>query len=155
MKEKANTYKPKPTPAPERKPKSSSKVGAKVAGAIGGALGKVFSLGVVREKLKMDKVFGDGVPVEYFPYALYISLITIIYVANSHYADKTVRQIAKTKAEVEDLRADYTTLKADYMFAGKQSEVAKSVLSEGLEESSSPPYKIELKPTDYLPEESE
>ncbi|MFM8741301.1 MAG: FtsL-like putative cell division protein, partial [Cytophagales bacterium] len=42
----------------------------------------------------------------------------------------------------EDLRADFTTLKSDVMFASKQSEVARRVKSMGLVESLTPPYKI-------------
>ena len=46
------------------------------------------------------------------------------------------------QVEVEDLRADYTTLKADLMFASKQSEVARQVSEIGLKESLKPPYKV-------------
>ena len=51
--------------------------------------------------------------------------------------------------EVEDLRADYTTLKAEYMLSGKQSEVAKSVSDMDLEESLVPPKKIEVSEDEY------
>ena len=91
---------------------------------------------------KTDKIFGDGIPVQYLPYVGYFTLITILYIANAHYAEKTVRRIDKLKIEVEDLRADYTTQKAEYMYASKQSEVAKKVAIMGLKESMEPPYKI-------------
>ena len=58
------------------------------------------------------------------------------------FLEKTTRQIDRTQTEVEDLRADYTTLKADVMFASKQSEVARRVKDLGLKESSKPPFKI-------------
>mgnify|MGYP001796119542 FL=1 len=48
------------------------------------------------------------------------------------------------KKEIEDLRADYTTLKADYMYASKQSEVAKKVEKLGIKESLRPPEKITI-----------
>jgi hypothetical protein len=66
----------------------------------------------------------------------------LIYISNTHYAEKTVRKISAMQAEVEDLRADYTTLKADLMFASKQSEVARKVGEIGLKESLKPPYKV-------------
>lgn len=84
----------------------------------------------------------DGLPVRFVPYILYFTLVGIFYIGNNHYADKTIRKITKLEQEVEDLRADYTTLKADYMYASKQSEVANRVKKLGLEESSTPPYKI-------------
>jgi hypothetical protein len=110
---------------------------------------------LIENKLKMDSLFKEGVPVEYFPYILYVSVIAIFYIANSHYADKTVRDIAKMKAEVEDLRADYTTLKSDYMFASKQSEVARNVEPMGLFESAEPPYTIEIQEGEIALPESE
>ena len=60
-----------------------------------------------------------------------------------------IRKINRVQAEVEDLRADYTTLKADLMFAGKQSEVARRVKVLGLKESSRPPYKILIEEGEY------
>ena len=61
-------------------------------------------------------------------------LLGVFYVWNSHYAEKGTREIDKLEDEVEDLRADVTTLEADYMFSSKQSEVAKSVEPLGLVE---------------------
>ena len=53
------------------------------------------------------------------------------------------------EAEVEDLRADFTTLKSEYMFASKQSEVARKVKKIGLQESRIPPYKIVVNEEEY------
>jgi hypothetical protein len=50
---------------------------------------------------------------------------------------------------VEDLRADFTTLKADVMFSSKQSEVARRVKPLGLKESVKPPYKIIVEDGEY------
>jgi len=84
----------------------------------------------------------DGLPVHYLPYFLFFVVLGIFYIGNSHYADKTIRKIDRLEQEVEDLRADYTTLKSEFMFASKQSEVAKRVKKMGLEESEEPPFKI-------------
>ncbi|HTF82823.1 MAG TPA: FtsL-like putative cell division protein [Cytophagales bacterium] len=94
--------------------------------------------------LRLDKYFDDGLPVEQLPKVIFTVVMILLYIANTHYAEKTVRKIEKLKADVEDLRADYTTLKASYMFESKQSEVAKKVAKLGLEESKYPPYKLEL-----------
>jgi hypothetical protein len=97
---------------------------------------------LVDKYTKLDVLFEDGVPVKYLPYVLYVMVITIFYIGNTHYAEKTIRKIDKIKMETEDLRADYTTLKSDYMEASKQSEVARNVAPSGLIESSSPPYQV-------------
>ena len=98
---------------------------------------------------RMDILFQDGLPVRYLPYILYLMVVTLFYIGNTHYAEKTIRKIDKIKVETEDLRADYTTLKSDYMEASKQSEVARNVESAGLVESSSPPYQIEVYGEEY------
>ena len=75
------------------------------------------------------------------PWMLGLSL-GIVYIFNSHFAEKTARRIDKLQKEVRDLRSQYTTMKYSYMYSSKQSEVAKKVEAMGLEESEVPPYKI-------------
>ena len=91
---------------------------------------------------RVDTSFDSGLPVRFVPYGFYFTCLGLFYIGNNHYAEKTIRKINRLEEEVEDLRANYTTLKADYMFASKQSEVAKRVKRLGLEESETPPYKI-------------
>ena len=76
------------------------------------------------------------------PYILYFTLIGLFYIGNSHYAERMVRRMDQLEREVEDMRANYTTLKASYMYESKQSQVAKRVKALGLEESATPPFKI-------------
>ena len=98
---------------------------------------------------RMDVLFQDGVPVRFLPVILYLMVVALFYIGNTHYAEKTIRKIDKIKIETEDLRADYTTLKSDYMEASKQSEVGRKVAPAGLVESSSPPYPIEVYGEEY------
>jgi len=91
---------------------------------------------------RVDTSFDSGLPVRFIPYVLYFTCLGLFYIGNNHYAEKTIRKISQLEGEVEDMRANYTTLKADYMFFSKQSEVARRVAKLGLEESETPPYKI-------------
>lgn len=99
----------------------------------------------LEKKLKLESYFEEGFPVQYLPKILFVMLLSLIYISNTHYAEKTTRQIDRAQTEVEDLRADFTTLKSDVMFASKQSEVARRVKSLGLKESLTPPFKIVVK----------
>ncbi|WP_439881948.1 FtsL-like putative cell division protein [Pontibacter sp. MBLB2868] len=111
---------------------------------------KGFSLFKFLDKYaNVDALFEEGVPLKYLPYILYLTLITLFYIGNTHFAEKTIRRIDKIKIETEDLRADYTTLKSDYMEASKQSEVARNVAPLGLIESSSPPYQVIVPADEY------
>ena len=108
---------------------------------------KGFAKGIfsgIERRLKLENYFEEGFPVKYLPKILFVMAIGLIYISNTHYAEKTVRKINNIQAEVEDLRADYTTLKSDLMFASKQSEVAKKVKAFEIKESLKPPFKVEV-----------
>ena len=107
----------------------------------------LFSL--LEKRVKLESYFEEGFPVKYLPKILFVLLLSLIYISNTHYSEKTLRKINKTQTEVEDIRADYTTLKADLMFASKQSEVARRVKALGLKESSKPPFKIVVEKGEY------
>lgn len=103
----------------------------------------------IEKSVKLENYFEDGFPIQYLPKIFFVMVLGIIYIGNTHYAEKTVRKINQIQTEVEDLRADYTTLKSDLMFASKQSEVARKVKSFGLKESLAPPYKIIIEEGEY------
>jgi hypothetical protein len=107
----------------------------------------VFS--IVDKYIPIGNIFNEGLPVQYVPKVLFFAFMMMLYIANAHYGDKLVRKTSRLQNEVNDLRADYTTLKADLMFKSKQSEVAKQVVDLGLEESIEPPIKITEKQREY------
>lgn len=104
---------------------------------------------MIESRVGLDRLFENGIPVKYLPRILYVTALLIFYIGNTHYAEKTVRRTDKMKMEVDNIRADYTTIKADLMFASKSSEVAKKVAPMGLEESLTPPTKIIIKEGEY------
>lgn len=103
----------------------------------------------LERNLNLGNLFEDGLPVKYLPNVAYVTLLIIIYIGYNHYAEKTSRNITKLEVEVENLRADYTTLKSDYMYSRLQSEVAKRVAEMGIKESKIPPQKIVVKKVEY------
>lgn len=109
--------------------------------------GSVFS--GIEKRLQLETYFEEGFPVQYLPKIFFVMLLGIIYIGNTHSADRTVRAINKLQNEVEDIRAEYTTLKAEVMFASKQSEVARRAKELGLKESLKPPFKIVVDKSEY------
>lgn len=103
----------------------------------------------LEKKLKLETYFEEGFPIHNLPKIGFVMFLCLFYIGNTHYAEKTVRRINHVQAEVEDLRADYTTMKSDMMFASKQSEVARKVSAFGLEESLEPPHKIVVEKGEY------
>jgi hypothetical protein len=76
------------------------------------------------------------------PYLVYLTILAIIYISNTYYAQKTFLQIEKTKGELKELRFQYISSKSDLMYLGKQTEIARRVAPLGLKASTLPPYKI-------------
>ncbi len=79
------------------------------------------------------------------PYIFFLTFLAIIYIANSYYAEKTIRDIDSITTELKELRSEYISNKSEVMFRSKQSQVANQVRSTGLEESVVPPKKIQIK----------
>lgn len=103
----------------------------------------------LERRLQLEKYFEDGFPVRHLPRVLFVFILGLIYIGNTHYAEQTVHAINQARTEVEDLRADFTTIKAQLMYSSKQSEVARKVKDQGLEESTTPPFKVQVDPDGY------
>ena len=99
--------------------------------------------------LNLGSFFEEGLPIKYLPNIGFVTTLVVIYIGYNHYAEKTSRYINKLEVQVENLRADYTTLKSDYMYSRLQSEVAKRVAALGLKESKTPPQKIILEEVEH------
>lgn len=108
-----------------------------------GSRKNIFTL--IEEKLNVTGILGEGIPVKFVPPFLYVALLAILYIWSNHRAESLIRKIEVMQREVEDLRADVTTLEAEYMLSSKQSEVAKKIAPLGIMEISEPPIKIKAK----------
>lgn len=98
----------------------------------------------IEEKLDIKGILGEGVPVQLVPPVGFLVLLALIYIYSNHRAESMTRKIEKAQQEVEDLRADVTTLEAEYMQSSMQSEVAKRVAKLEIYELNQPPIKIEV-----------
>jgi hypothetical protein len=93
-----------------------------------------------------EVIIGDflsrGIFYKNIPFLIYLAIIALIYISNTYYAEKTFRQIEKTKNELKEIRFHYVGAKSTLMFYGKLSEISKRVKPAGLNETVKPPYKI-------------
>ncbi|MCX2479218.1 FtsL-like putative cell division protein [Pedobacter sp. MC2016-15] len=83
------------------------------------------------------------------PFLIFLSLLTMLYIANSHMAVKNIRDIDKLNKEVKELSWEYKSLKADLMFKSKLTEVAKKVDTLGIKELIEPPKKIVISSNEH------
>lgn len=95
----------------------------------------------------LKKIFVDGfvskeTATDMLPFLIFLGLLVLVYIGNSHMAIKNIRKIDKLSKEVKDLTSEYKSLKAELMFKSKMTEVAKKVDTLGLKELIEPPHKL-------------
>ena len=77
------------------------------------------------------------------PFFLFMGLLTVFYIANGHYADKTLRKINATAQHLKEMEFEFKTVKRDVIFRSKESELTKAVEPLGLKELVAPPIILE------------
>ncbi len=73
---------------------------------------------------------------------LFLSVLAVLYIANGHTADKTIRNINKTQNELKELQYEYKTLKSEVMFKSEESQVLKAAEPMSLKISNEAPKKL-------------
>lgn len=96
--------------------------------------------------LNVVGIFSKDMLLKVMPYIFFLTLIALVYIANSYYAERTVRDIDRVTKELKTLRTEYISGKSELMIVSKQSEVAKAVAWQGLKESVEAPKKIIVEP---------
>ena len=76
------------------------------------------------------------------PFYLFVAALTVIYIANGHYADKNIRKINSTAKHLKEMEYEFKTVKRDVIFRSKESELAKAVEPLGLKEILVPPARL-------------
>ncbi|MBL0102678.1 MAG: hypothetical protein IPP51_02225 [Bacteroidetes bacterium] len=61
------------------------------------------------------------------PFILFVSVLTMGYIANSYYAERVIRDIDRTKNELKERHAEYISTMSRLMYQSKQSEVANQL----------------------------
>ena len=100
-------------------------------------------------KLFIEGVVSKQAAMEMLPYIIFLCVLVMIYIANSHMAEKNIRNIDKLGKEVKELSWEYKSLKADLMFKSKMTEVAKKVDTLNLKELIEPPKKLVISKNEY------
>src|SRR4051794_16405186 len=84
------------------------------------------------------KLFYNQWIVKNIPFFLFLAALTVIYIANGHYADKTIRNINSLDKHLKEMEYEFKTAKRDVIFRSKESELVKAVEPIGLKELLAP-----------------
>ncbi len=102
---------------------------------------------LLRKKGRRGLLYNKWI-VKNIPFYLFAAVLAILYIANGHYADKTIRKINLTAVHLKEMEYEFKTVKRDVIFRSKESELAKAVEPLGLKELVAPPVRL----TDTLTE---
>lgn len=80
--------------------------------------------------------------VKNIPFFLFLAILTVMYIANGHYANKAIRKINALDRHLKEMEYEFKTIKRDVIFRSKESELVKAVEPLGLRELITPPMKI-------------
>lgn len=75
-------------------------------------------------------------------FIFYLAFLGIIYIANSHYAVQTIKEIKNIQSDIKAISWESNSKKSDLMYQSMESIVAKKVARLGLEELQTNPNKI-------------
>jgi Bacteriodetes cell division protein (FtsL-like) len=73
---------------------------------------------------------------------LFVAFLGVLYIANGHYGDNTIRKINNLGKENKELLWEYKTLNGNLMFQSKQSQLGKAVEPLGLHITADQPIVI-------------
>ena len=75
----------------------------------------------------------------------FLAGLAVLYIANSHYAERNVRRIQVLQKEIHELRWRYTSIQAEIMYNSRQSALAQQLREQGLRPLRDQPKKIVVK----------
>lgn len=75
----------------------------------------------IRERVNVAAV------VKNLPFVLFVAVLGIIYIANAHSAERSMREMSKLEPELKELHWKYLSIKADVMYNQTQTQAGERV----------------------------
>lgn len=75
-------------------------------------------------------------------FVLFITFLILLYIANNHYALKSVKQLNQSEQQLKQLKWEYVNFKSDLEMKSQQSYIAHQLIETGIKELKQPPVKI-------------
>lgn len=77
-------------------------------------------------------------------FASFLTLVGLVYIWNSHLAEKQAREVDRLNQQVKELESEYNTLNAQLSKIRKQSTLVDQVDTLGLQVSKTPPIQLTI-----------
>ncbi|MFN7118639.1 MAG: FtsL-like putative cell division protein [Saprospiraceae bacterium] len=76
------------------------------------------------------------------PVILFLGFLGMVYIANAHLAERNVRRIQLMTKDIQELRWQYESIRAEIMYSSKHSEIEEQVRPLGLRTLNGQPKRI-------------
>lgn len=76
-------------------------------------------------------------------FILLLTMLSVMYIFNTHRAERKLRKIASLTKSVEDAKSEYQEVKSDINYKCTESQLAKMLEKEGLIRNEEAPILIE------------
>jgi hypothetical protein len=83
----------------------------------------------------------EGV-IKHLPFLFFLTLLFILNISWIYYSENTIRELSKTKKELEELQSEYNTVSSKLETKKRQSSVARDIENLGLKEPTEPPIQL-------------
>ena len=98
------------------------------------------------KKSFLGRKFNEEKAYAILPFATFLTILALIYIANSYYVESSIRKISKLQTTIHELRAEDIELKTQLNMKTRQSEINLRAESQGLKPLTDQPTSImELK----------
>ncbi len=98
----------------------------------------------IQQKSDWKKYLGYRWIPNNIPFFLFLAMLAVMYIANGHMADKTIRKISDTEKEIKKLQFEYKTAKSEVMASSREPEIVKAATPLGLKLDTVPPMRIKV-----------
>jgi len=93
-------------------------------------------------KILKGDIFTGNTVAQFLPYVGFLTMLTLLYIANAYYAERKVNRINQLNKKVKDLHSQYVSVKAELMYGMQRTELGKALTEEGIKENTTPPKVI-------------
>lgn len=102
--------------------------------------------GEVEDPVGTSAALKKGIPIteveKYLRFIIFLTVIGLVYIWNSHRAEGRVRRVQELENEVRELKSDYSNLSAELSYSTRRSVLEKRVDSIGLMKMDKPPFML-------------
>lgn len=79
---------------------------------------------------------------KHLPFFLFLALLAVIYIANGHWADNTIKDTYHSSKRLKELQYEYKSLKSLEMFRSREAQVVEAASPLGLKIPATPPVQL-------------